>query len=200
VKFVIFVVIVLIVLWMANNLRKAIKAEKAKNAPQPRQDPFKATETFVTGDPRKIDVADNVEVNGVTYTVRGILIFKRGPYRWVANHLDDGSGRRRYLTVEEDPDLELVMWEELEDSDLVGTGKIVEFKGLRYVREEQGEATFESRGTTGLPPFGHMSYTDYQLGDHRLSFEVYEDAGSEVSIGEVVHPSMVIIYPARTAS
>lgn len=200
-KLLIVIVVILVVAWMINNLRKALKAEKAKNAPQPRTDPFK-TETFVGGDPRQIEIGDAVEILGITYTVRGAADFVEGPYRWTGHYFDDGSGRRRWLTVEEDPDLKLVLWEELTDSGLASSGKIVAYGGRQYAREEIGSAIYTSRGTTGLAPSGTVDYIDYKSGDRWLSFESYDGARQEVSAGEEVHLSSVTIYPVgrNTAS
>src|SRR5437773_9038503 len=73
-------------------------------------DPFRDTDTdALRGDPRAIKPGDVVEVRGVSYSVRGSLHFSEGSWTWAEHLLDDAAGTKRWLSVEEDPDLEIAM-------------------------------------------------------------------------------------------
>lgn len=148
------------------------------------------------GDPRQLKPGDIVEVRGVTYAVRGSIRLVEGGWSWAEHLLDDAGGVRRWLSVEEDPELELVLWEAEPGATITPGAPIIDFAGRRYDWDESGQARYTAVGATGLDPTGTMRYHDYQApGGARLSFESYGDAGWEVARGEKLHRAEVMIYP-----
>ncbi|NJP30730.1 DUF4178 domain-containing protein [Micromonospora thermarum] len=148
------------------------------------------------GDPRRLRPGDIVEVRGVTYAVRGSIRLVEGAWSWAEHLLDDAGGVRRWLSVEEDPELELVLWEAEPGATVTPGAPTIDFAGRRYSWEESGQARYTAVGTTGLDPSGTMRYHDYQApGGARLSFEAYGEAGWEVARGEKLHRAEVMIYP-----
>lgn len=148
------------------------------------------------GDPRRLKPGDVVEVRGVTYAVRGSIRLVEGAWSWAEHLLDDAGGVRRWLSVEEDPELELVLWEAEPGATVTPGAPTIDFAGRRYSWDESGQARYTAVGTTGLDPSGTMRYHDYQApGGGRLSFEAYGETGWEVARGEKLHRAEVMIYP-----
>jgi len=161
-------------------------------------DPFRDNDAdALRGDPRALKPGDIVEIRGVSYAVRGSLLCSEGSWSWSEHFLDDAQGRRVWLSVEEDPDLELVLWTEVPSATVRPDRPTVEFGGRRYTRDESGQARFTGTGTTGLAPSGSLRYHDYAAPDGaQLSFERYGDSETwEVGTGETLHRAEVTIYP-----
>ncbi|MEU5944098.1 DUF4178 domain-containing protein [Micromonospora sp. NPDC047465] len=148
------------------------------------------------GDPRRLKPGDIVEIRGTSYAVRGSIRLVEGGWSWAEHLLDDAAGVRRWLSVEEDPELELVLWAAEPGATVTPGAPTIDFAGRRYNWNESGQARYTATGTTGLDPTGTMRYHDYQApGGARLSFEAYGEAGWEVALGEVLHRADVMIYP-----
>ncbi|WJK38541.1 DUF4178 domain-containing protein [Solwaraspora sp. WMMA2056] len=163
-------------------------------------DPFHTGDTdAVRGDPRRLGPGDIVEFRGQSYAVRGSVHFTEGSWTWSEHFLDDARGDKLWLSVESDPDLELVLWRSA-PADLAPTpgARSLDVAGRRYRLDESGQARFTSVGATGLAPSGSVRYHDYVAPDDaRLSFEGYGDSPRwEIGLGEVLHRAEVMIYPA----
>lgn len=173
------------------------RQQQAATAPSgPPVDPLRKDSRGI--DPRKIKVGDVVAHDGRDFLVRGTLDFDQDGFRWQEHHLDDASVRR-WLSVEDDEELELCLWTAVEAPALTpGAGELT-WDGTTYVRKEQGRATFTATGSTGTGPTGTVEYVDYAAGARRLSFERFGSAGDwEVGIGEVVNERSLDIYPTTS--
>jgi hypothetical protein len=172
------------------------KAAQRAAAKQP-TDPFRDHDAdALRGDPRRLRPGDIVEIRGTSYAVRGSIHFTEGDWGWAEHLLDDARGTKIWLSVEEDPDLELVFWTAEPSATVTPGAPTIDFGGRRYTSEESGRARFTTTGTTGLNPTGTVRYHDYTAaGGARLSFEAYGDAGWEVARGEVLHRAEIMIYP-----
>jgi hypothetical protein len=149
----------------------------------------------IHGDPRKLKAGDLVELRGESYLVRGTLRLDEGGWSWSEHMLEQTNGERVWLSVEEDPDLELIAWTE-SDVDLAPGAKTLAHGGKQYRSDESGKAKFRSEATTGLNAEGVVKYHDYTAGDSLLSFEAYGEADWEASIGAKLSIYDVRIYPA----
>ncbi|QFU91371.1 DUF4178 domain-containing protein [Amycolatopsis sp. YIM 10] len=161
-------------------------------------DPFSSADVdAVRGDPRELAPGALVEIRGESYGVRGTLRLTEDGWSWTEHLLENAAGRRFWLSVEEDPELELVLFTELSDV-TVAPGKTIELDGRTYRHQESGTATFTAEGTTGLNSGGTVHYQDYAAGDDaRLSLESYGESGKwEVSRGEVLSRYEVRSYPS----
>lgn len=195
---VIIAVIVVFNVLTANATRNA-EAEALRNRTYRPGDPFSsADDDAVYGDPRQLKPADLVDIRGTTFAVRGVIRFTQGGYNWIEAHLDTGLGQRNWLSVEDDPDLEVVQWEELENVTLTPGPANLDFDGRQYANDENGSATFASAGTTGVATGGTMRYHDYEAGSARLSFEDY-GSGWEAARGHVLARGEYRIYPSNLA-
>ncbi len=182
----------------ARAARKA-EAEALRNRTYRPGDPFStADDDAVRGDPRLLKPADLLDIRGTTYAVRGVIRFTQDGYNWIEAHLDTGTGQRGWLSVEDDPDLEVVLWQELKGVTLVPGPPTLDFEGRHYTYDEDGSAAFTSAGTTGVATSGTMRYHDYEAGPARLSFEDF-GSGWEASRGEVLARSEYRIYPTAPA-
>lgn len=164
-------------------------------------DPFAdADHDALRGDPRTLKPGDLVEIRRRTYAVRGTLRFREGGWQWAEHLLDDANGDRVWISVEEDPDLELALWREVRAATVTPGAQTIEFDGRRFVSDESGRATYQSTGTTGLDPSGTMRYHDYATRDGALlSFERYGDSETwEVGRGDKLHRHEVQIFPQET--
>ena len=177
------------------------RARRQREAPVPAPasvDPFQTGDTdALRGDPRALKPGDIVEIRTKSYAVRGSLTFAEGHWGWAEHLLDDAAGGKVWLSVEEDPDLELVLWHEVPSATVAPGAPTVDFDGRRYTRDEGGKARYTAVGTTGLNPSGTVRYEDYAAPDGALlSFESYGDSGKwEVGRGEKLHRAEVLIYP-----
>lgn len=161
-------------------------------------DPFGSGDVdAVRGDPRALAPGALVEIRGESYGVRGTLRLTEDGWSWAEHLLENAAGRRFWLSVEEDPELELVLFTELSDV-VVTPAKTIELDGRSYRHQESGTATFTAEGTTGLDSGGTVHYQDFAAGDDaRLSLESYGESGKwEVSRGEVLSRYEVRTYPA----
>jgi hypothetical protein len=182
-------------------LRKA-GARRRFAAPRP-SDPFRGDNDadVLRGDPRRLKPGDIVEIRHRSYAVRGTLRFTEGAWSWAEHLLDDVEGGKVWLSVEEDPDLELVLWREVPSATVTPGPPVIEFDGRRYTSDEAGTARYVAFGTTGLAPTGTVRYHDYRASDGALlSFEAYGDSGRwEVGRGERLHRAEIFIYPQSGA-
>jgi hypothetical protein len=141
-----------------------------------------------------------VDYLGVTYFVRGSLRLKEGGFSWAEHFLDDARGRRTWLSVEEDPDLEVVLWRELPGAGLSPAEKTLVWEGTEYRRVEHGRARYTGEGTTGLGVSGTegaVEYVDYEgTGGRHLSFERFDGGEWEVGLGEEVLLTALTLYPS----
>ncbi|WP_328392077.1 DUF4178 domain-containing protein [Nocardia sp. NBC_00416] len=164
-------------------------------------DPFADKDSdALRGDPRALKAGDIVDIFGETFTVRGSLRLKEGGYQWSEHLLDTAEGTRKWLSVEEDPDLELVLWTETPGVAAAG-GNELEHDGKRFRLDESGSARYLSEATTGLTPSGTVAYHDYVADDGtRLSFEDFGESGKkEAAIGQVLYRSAIMIYPQSSS-
>ncbi len=177
--------------------------EAARRAPGDPFDPGQDT----AGDPRLLKAGDMVEYLGERFFVRGSLRLRQGGFTWSEHHLDamDGTDEgRRWLSVEEDPDLEVVLWTEYRGGELLPGKATLTVEGVTYHRGEHGTADYRSEGTTGLGATGRMEYADFDgPGGRALAFERFlGDRGRgtwEVSLGERVPRGTLDIYPGGGA-
>lgn len=191
----VLLIVVLVAAGIALFLLVRRKNEPA--APPVPVDPFADKDTdALRGDPRALKAGDIVDIFGETFTVRGSLRLKEGGYQWSEHLLDTAKGTRKWLSVEEDPELELVLWTETPGVPAPG-GAELEYEGKRFRLEESGNAQYRSEATTGLTPAGTLAYHDYVAEDGtRLSFEDFGESGKkEAALGQVVYRSAIMIYP-----
>ena len=171
-------------------------SQQKKDKPRSAKDPFSsADDDSVRGNPRTIKPGDIVTVRERDYMVRGLIHLTEGSYTWTEALLDTGTGDRMWLSVEDDPELEVVIWREQKATTLTPGPRTVELDGRVYSSDESGSARFETEGTTGLSAEGTMRYHDYESDDDmRLSFEDFAGGKWECARGEVLSRAEFRIY------
>ncbi|WP_018353597.1 DUF4178 domain-containing protein [Longispora albida] len=186
--------------------RRAAQRQQASDAATLKRasgaDPFASPETdAMLGDPRQLKPGDTVEVRGHAYAVRGSIHCKEGAWSWQEHLLDDATGPKLWLSVEEDPDLQLVLWTELRGLTVSPGPKTIDLDGRRYTSDESGRATYTAAGHTGLDPQGTVRYHDYEAADGtQLSFERWGDSESwEAGRGERVQRHELRVFPSSSA-
>lgn len=160
-------------------------------------DPFADTDdNALRGDPRKLQAGDIVEAYGKHLVVRGSLRLSEGDFSWDEHFLDTGADVKRWVSVEADPDLEMVLWEQVTGSELTPGPGTLTHDGVEYRSVESGKANYRSEATTGLPATGTVNYHDYAAADGtKLAFERFGAAGQwEASTGLVLDRNQVMIY------
>ncbi len=175
----------------------ARRAQRARQAQQDRAsvpvDPFGADPRGISA--RDIGVGAVVTHEGRDWVVRGTLELEEDGFTWHEHHLDDAK-TRRWLSVEDDEELEVCLWEKVLAPELEPGPPTLEHAGVAYTLDEHGRARYRATGTTGTPPQGSVEYYDYVAGHQRLSCERYGGQSWEVSIGRVVGEHELDIYPA----
>lgn len=197
--------------------RRATAPPPGPPAPRDPFDPGHST----AGDPRRLRAGDMVEFLGERLFVRGSLRLRQGGYTWSEHYVDamdvdatgggamdvaaapaagDGAGRR-WISVEEDPDLEVMLWTPYRGgAELAPSERTLTVEGVTYHRTEHGLADYQSEGTTGLAPTGRVEYADFEgPGGRGLAFERFlgpDGRGAwEVALGERVPHGTLVIYP-----
>lgn len=189
-------VTILLLLLLRRRRRADLRSMRAAQRSQP-VDLFRDTDADVLqGDPRALKAGDILETQGDSLVVRGTLRMREGGYRWAEHLIDTGTGRREWLSVEEDPELALVLWREVEDEVPPPGPRTIEWAGATYQLEESGQAEYVSEATTGLAPTGRVRYFDYRAADGSLlSYEDFKGSGSyEVATGQRLAQHEVTIY------
>lgn len=190
------VVLIIVIARQRTRQRQQPEGTRAHGSDQhsPPQDPF--ADPGTAGDPRTLKAGDMVDYLGRRYFVRGSLRLTEGGYAWSEHFLDDVEGTKRWVSVEEDPDLEVVLWEEHPAEGLYPDQATITIDGVAYQRTEHGTATYSSEGTTGLAAQGPVEYVDYEApGDRYLSFERFGGNSWEAGLGEKVPAGALTIYP-----
>ncbi|TNY35212.1 DUF4178 domain-containing protein [Thermomonospora catenispora] len=198
------VVVLLVLILIALVVLIAVLVRRTGERPQQEQsqparpvDPF-ASVGEVAGDPRAIKAGDLIEYLGTRYFVRGSLRLREGGYTWSEHLLDADTveGAKVWISVEEDPDLEVVWWTERDVGDLKPDKPTLTLDGVEYRREEHGTAEYRTEGTTGLGEGGRVEYVDYAgPGGRYLSFERFDGGAWEAGVGERVPAGTMTIYP-----
>lgn len=191
----VFIVVVLItVIIVRQRAAKARRAEEQPAASRP-QDPF-AAERNTGGDPESIKAGDLLEFGSEKFFVRGTLRISEGGYDWAEHFFQaDQSATRLWLTVENDPDLQVSRWSDRPELDIEPKSKTITIDGTEYKLVEHGTASYRSEGTTGLNEKGGVDYVDYESDDGRLlAFERFDHGRWEVSTGESVPVGSFTIY------
>ena len=186
-------VVVLIIVAVAVIAYLVLRRREQK-PPGPAADPLRRDARGI--DPRALKTGDVVQFEGRDYLVRGSLHFEEDGFAWQEHLLDDASGRR-WLSVEDDEELELVMWERLVEPELTPGPARLTHDGVEYILDEHGNATYTATGSTGTPGTGSAEYWDYTSGDRRLSFERYSGSTWEVSVGTLINERSLDIYPTN---
>lgn len=180
-----------VVLWQRSRAnRKPVEAE----GPGKPVDPL-ADHQGIT-DIRTVRAGDMIDYGGKLFFVRGSLRLTESGYTWSEHFLDDARGDRVWVSVEEDPDLEVYFWHETDLVDAPG-GKTMEVGGVTYTKEEDGTAKYTSEGTTTVAERGTVEYVDYEGPDGKaLSFERFDGGKWEAGLGEEIPLPALRVYPA----
>jgi hypothetical protein len=185
--------LIALVVWLAMRRSRRVPSP----APAAPSDPL-ASHEGVT-DVRTLRPGDMVDYRGVLYFVRGSLRLTEGGYSWDEHFLDDARGQRCWISVEADPDLEVILWHESGATAEPG-GDEMTVDGVHYRLEERGSARYRSEGTTTLAEQGTVEYADYTAeGDRALGFERFDGGKWESGIGEAVVLSALRVYPAGSS-
>ena len=176
--------------WLVNKRKKAA-------APRPPEDFIGDQNKHAADQLRMLQNGDVIEYLGHNWFVRGRLDFDEEGYRWTEHMLDDAE-TKRWLSVEDDESLEVSLWHAIALGDIeqgqVGDRDVI-VGGVAYRLQERGTARFSATGATGTAPSGTCDYADYKSVDGRLlGFEKWGSSW-EISLGEVLQPWELTVYP-----
>ncbi len=150
------------------------------------------------GDVRRLAPGDVVNYESVDWIVDRTMTFDEDGFSWQEHMLvDHESGRKLWLSVEDDDGLEVAVFERQSGVELDPDARSLTHEGVTYTREERGRARFTTRDASGQVENGAMEYADYRAGERVLGLERYGSASTwEVSTGKVVSEHELDIYPA----
>jgi hypothetical protein len=155
----VLVALAAIVVVLARRAQRARQAQQAR-ASEP-VDPFRADRRGISA--RDIGVGAVVTYEGRDWVVRGTLEIEEDGFTWHEHHLDDAT-TRRWLSVEDDEELEVCLWEKILAPELDPGPPTLHHAGVAYTLDERGRARYRATGTTGTPPEGAVEYYDYVAG------------------------------------
>lgn len=189
------IVVAAIVVGVLIYAQRSRKKQTAPAPPPPPRDPFADSGESTAGDPRALKAGDMIDWGVERTWIRGTLRLSEGGYTWSEHFLEVEEGKR-WLSVEEDPDVELALWTGRPDLEIIPQGRSLEVEGVVYRLEERGSGSYRSEGTTGLKAEGGLDYADYESADGKLlAFERFDHGRWEVSTGTKVAPGTFTIYP-----
>lgn len=192
------VLLVLLVLVALLVVVLVVRSRRARQEPPRRPEDPLATHSGVT-DVRTLQAGDMVDYRDTLYFVRGSLRLTEGGSNWSEHFLDDARGARCWISVEEDPDLEVILWQPTTSVAEPG-GDTMNVEGIGYRLDERGTARYRSEGTTTVAERGTVEYVDYTGdADRSLSFERFDGGKWEGALGEPVLLSAMRVYPAGSA-
>lgn len=118
------------------------------------------------------------------FEVVGKLTYNDSGYKWMEYHIKSVS-RNLWLSVEQDDDLEVEIYEKIKTKFDVPNSHEVTFDGVTYFREETGTAYVEEVwGQAGAVVGQRVSYWDYEAEEDDLEYEYlcFEQWGPDLEI------------------
>jgi hypothetical protein len=154
----------------------------------------------VHGDVRRLAPGDVVNYELVDWIVERTMSFDEGGAVWAEHMLSDTeSGRKLWLSVEDDDGLQVSIYERVRNADLTPDSRTLVYDGVTYEREERGTATFATRDESGPVDSGTVEYADYSAGARQLALERYGSTSTwEVSVGKVISEHELDVYARGT--
>jgi hypothetical protein len=148
------------------------------------------------GDVRKLAPGDVVNYELVDWIVERTMTFTEDGFSWDEHMLlDTDSGRKLWLSVEDDDGLEVAVYERLAGVEYDPAEKTITHAAVTYTRYERGRARFSTRDESGEVDSGQMEYADYSADRQVLGLERYSSTGSfEVSVGTVISEHELDIF------
>ncbi len=148
------------------------------------------------GDVRKLAPGDVVNYEGTDFIVDRTMRFDEEGFRWDEHLLEDAvSGRKLWLSVEDDDGLEVAVYERVTGADLSPDAAEVSHGGTTFRRDERGRASYRvERVGDAAGESGTMEYADYAAGDRLLAFERYGTGSWEVSEGRKISEHILDVY------
>ena len=129
-----------------------------------------------------------VTVDGKRGVIMGTTLMSEAGDRWIEHLVQDQSGRRNWVSIENFSRTEATLWEDVEILAVNGgpTDNNVTYQGRTFTRNESGTVTFESKGDVDMFDRGSLDYVDYRAPDGtRFSFERYGEEGAGRRSGAV---------------
>ncbi len=150
----------------------------------------------VHGDVRRLAPGDVVNYELVDWIVERTMSFDQDGFVWVEHMLTDtDSGRKLWLSVEDDDGLEVAVYERIRNADLTPDSRTLVHDGVTYERDERGTATFTTRDESGPVDSGTVEYADYSSGARQLALERYGSTSTwEASVGKVISEHELDVY------
>ena len=127
-------------------------------------------------------------VEGRRGVVKGTVIMEEAGDRWIEHLIEDQSGRRNWLSIENFDRTEATLWTDVEILAVNGgpTDSRVVYQGRTFNRNENGTARFQSNGDVDMFDTGTIDYVDFRSADGmRFSFERFGEEGAGRRSGNV---------------
>ena len=142
-----------------------------------------------------LQINDIVSYFGDDYIVDGRLDFWEDGYTWVTYMLVDGD-QVKWLSAEEDDQLEVTLWEEVDDIVLNDAPEFIEYRGMNFRMTERGSARVTQKGRTKNKTGLNVEYFEYEAQGDEWLLSVERYSGSyEVSFGKQIRPEALEILP-----
>lgn len=142
-----------------------------------------------------LQIGDIVQYLDTDWFVEGKLTYNSSGYTWLEYLLQD-QDRIRWLSVEEDDQVEVSFLEPVQGLDIPGTPpNSLPYNGVTYQLDESGTAQMTREGSTLNRQGEFCHYYDYQgPSGERLSIEDWGDE-REVTQGKRIRPSALTLLP-----
>jgi hypothetical protein len=149
------------------------------------------------GDVRRLAPGDVVNYEGTDFIVDRTMRFDEEGFTWDEHLLEDAtSGRKLWLSVEDDDGLEVAVYERVTGTDLTPEQSEVTHDGATFRRDERGRARYRvERVGDAAGESGTVEYADYAAGERLLAFERYGTGSWEVSEGRKISEHVLDVYP-----
>ncbi len=139
-----------------------------------RKDRTKALEALANA-----PVGAPVTVDGKRGVIRGTMVLAEAGDRWVEHLIEDVDGDRRWLATENFDSTVATVWNDVDNIGVSGgpDDKSVTYDGVTFRANEQGTASFTTKGDVDLFEQGTIDYCDFRgPSGARFSFERFGDS------------------------
>lgn len=127
-----------------------------------------------------IEIGDIITYDLVDYEVVGKITYRDGSYEWYSYQLLEGDSTK-WLAAEMDDELELGMYETVKLPVSTPFPKQLEYDGVTYFKDEEGEAQVTGEGRSKNINGRSPRYAEY-ISEDEETYLSLESWGSEVEV------------------
>lgn len=119
-------------------------------------------------------------IDGERGLIIATMILDEAGDRWIEHLIQDAQQRRFWISIENYDETKATRWDDIDMWGISGgpDDTRIEYEGSSFKRNENGTASFQSKGDSGVNERGSLDYVDFVGGDKKISFERFGEEGA----------------------